>query len=108
MLRVRVAFAFLASGCICEALPDVNKPPFPIVNVIADQPVTGSAEVKELRDTRSTQQSLLKRIASARETFEASASVRLEAENQQLRNLRQMSARTGVLAIVNRSGCLCY
>ena len=108
MLRFGAAFTVLCSGCICAALPvldltrevmkDVNKPPFPIVNVIADQPVTDALQVDQLRGARSAQWSLLERVARAQQEFETSVGVDLEAQKRQLDKLRQMSARNSGLA----------
>jgi hypothetical protein len=77
---------------------DVNKPPFPIVNEIADHPITQSAQVDQLRGARIAQQSLLERSDTAQKTFEASAGIELDAQNQQLDKLRQMTASIGGLA----------
>ena len=108
MLRLGAAFAVLCSGCMCAALPvldlpretmkDVNKPPFPTVNVIADQPVTDALQFDQLRGARSAQWSLLERVVRAQQKFETSVGVDLEAQNRQLDKLRQMSARNSVLA----------
>jgi hypothetical protein len=108
MLRVRTAFAALSSVCLCAAIPvldlpraatmDVNKPPFPTVNVIADQPITESAQVDKLRGARSAQQSLLERVDTAQKKFEAAAGVELDVQHQQLDKLRQMTARISGLA----------
>ena len=107
MMRLRTAFAMLCSACMCASLPaldvpremmkDVNKPPFPTVNIIADQPITDAAQVDQLRGARSAQRSLLERITSAQQHFETSVSVDLDAQNQQLDKLQQMNARIGVL-----------
>ena len=108
MLRLGAAFAVLCSGCMCAALPvldlpremtnDVNSPPFPTVNVIADQPVTDALQFDQLRGARSAQWSLLERVGRAQQKFETSVGVDLEAQNRQLDKLRQMSARNSVLA----------
>ena len=108
MLRVRTAIAMLSSVLLCAAIPaldlpraatmDVNKPPFPIVNVIADHPITQSAQVDQLRGARIAQQSLLERVDTAQKTFEASAGIELDAQNQQLDKLRQMTASISGLA----------
>ena len=108
MLRLGAAFAVLCSACMCAALPvldlpremmkDVNKPPFPTVNVIADQPVIDALQFDQLRGARSAQWSLLERVARAQQKFETSVGVDLEAQNRQLDKLRQMSARNSVLA----------
>ena len=108
MLRVRTAFTFLSSVGLCAAIPvldlphgatlDVNKPPFPVVNVIADQPVAESAQADQLRGSRNAQRSLLERIDAAQKTFEASAGIELDAQSKQLDTLRQMNARIAGLA----------
>ena len=107
MLRVHATFAMLCSAGMCAVLPvldlpreavtDVNKPPFPIVNVIADQPVT-VMQVDQLRGTQSGQRSLLERVVHAQQEFETSIGADLEAQSRQLDKLRQMSARIGVVA----------
>ena len=97
MLRVRTAFAALSSVFLCSAV-DVNKPQFPIVNVIADQPITESAQVDQLRALRGARRSLLERADTAQKKFEASAEIELDAQNEQLDTLRQMSARITGLA----------
>ena len=108
MLRVRTAFTFLSSVGLCSALPvldlprvatlDVNKPPFPIVNVIADHANTEPAQVENLRGARSAQWSFLEKVDTAQKKFEASAGSELDAQNNQLDALRQMSARLSGLA----------
>ena len=103
MLRVRTSLAALLSLGLCSAIPvldlprevitDVNKPPFPVVNVIADHPVAESAQADQLRGSRNAQRSLLERIDAAQKTFEASAGIELDAQNKQLDKLRQMTLR---------------
>ena len=105
MLRVHATFAMLCSAGMCAVLPvldlpreavtDVNKPPFPIVNVIADQPVT-VMQVDQLRGTQSGQGS--EKVVHAQQEFETSIGADLEAQSRQLDKLRHMSARIGVVA----------
>jgi hypothetical protein len=102
MFRVRTALAILSSVELCSAIPvfdlprgatlDANKPPFPIVNVIADQPITESAQGEQLRGARSEQRSFLETVDTAQKKFEALAGIALDAQNQELETLRQMSA----------------
>ena len=107
MLPVHTAFAALSSLCLCAALPvldlpreamDVNKPPFPIVNVIAEGPIAEAAQVDQLRGALGARQTLLGRVDTAQKKFEASAGIELDAQNQQLDKLRQMTARVTGLA----------
>lgn len=108
MFRLRAAFALLCSGCTCAALPvldlprevvtDVNKPPFPTVNVIADQSIADASQLEQLRELRSSQQSFLEKVTSAQQEFEAAAAVDLEAQDRQLNKLQQISAHIGVSA----------
>ena len=103
MLRLLTALTILSSSGLCAAIPvldlprgstlDVNKPPFPIVNVIADQPITESGQVEQLRGARSERRSLLGTVDTAQKQFEALAGIELDVQNQQLETLRQMSAR---------------
>jgi hypothetical protein len=96
MLRVRTAFVLLASLDLCSAAAlDVNQSPPPIVNVIADQPITVSAQAAQLRGVRGTQRSLLEIVDTAQKEFETSAGIELDAQSRQLDNLRRMSARIG-------------
>lgn len=108
MYRLLNAFAMLISGCMCASLPafdlpremvaDVNKPPFPIVNVIADQRIADASQVDELRTLRTAEQSLLEKVTSSQQEFEATTAADLEAQDQQLNNLRKISAHIGVQA----------
>ena len=108
MYRLLTAFAMLFSGCMCASLPvfdipremvtDVNKPPFPTVNVIADQRIADASQVDQLRQIRSAEQSFLEKVTSAQQEFEATTAVDLEAQDRQLNKLRQISAHIGVLA----------
>lgn len=108
MFRLRAAFALLCSGCMCASLPvldlprevvtDVNKPPLPTVNVIADQSIVDASQIDQLRALRSAQQSFLEKVTSAQQEFEAAAAVDLEAQDRQLNKLRQISAHIGVSA----------
>ena len=103
MLRVRTAFVILSSVGLSAAVPvldlprganlDANRPPFPVVNVIADQPAVASAQAHQLRGARSAQRSLLEIVDTAQKEFETSAGAALAAQTQQLDNLRQMTAR---------------
>ena len=90
MFRVITAFSMLSSVGLCAAMP--------IVNVIADQPMTESVQAGNLRGARSTQRSLLEEVDAAQKNFEVSAQMELDVQSKQLDNLRQMSARIGGLA----------
>ena len=95
---LRTAFAILFLGCSCASIPvldlpremtmDVNKPPFPIVNVIADQPMTDASQVDQLRSARVAQRSLLQRIVTGQQEYENSVGVDLWAQRQELDKLR--------------------
>ena len=90
MFRVITAFSMLSSVGLCAAMP--------IVNVIADQPMTEPVQAGNLRGARSTQRSLLEEVDTAQKNFEVSAQMELDVQSKQLDNLRQMSARIGGLA----------
>ena len=102
MFKWHAALALLSSMCFCTALPVLNipreatlesaKPPFPIVNVIADQPFPSSARDAQLRRVRNAQQSLLEQASNAQKRFEILAGFVLEDPNRQLETLRQTSA----------------
>ena len=89
MFRVITAFSMLSSVGLCAAIP--------IVNVIADQPMTESVQADNLRGARSAPRSL-EEIVTAQKNFEASAAMELDVQNKQLDNLRQLGARIGGLA----------
>ena len=103
MLRVRTAFVILSSVGLSAAVPvldlprganlDANRPRLPVVNVIADQPAVASAQAHQLRGARSARRSLVEIVDTAQKEFETSAGTALAAQNQQLDNLRQMTAR---------------
>ena len=90
MFRVITAFSMLSSVGLCAAMP--------IVNVIADQPMTESVQAGNLRGARSTRRSLLEEVDAAQKNFEVSAQMELDVQSKQLDNLRRMSARIGGLA----------
>ena len=90
MFRVITAFSMLSSVGLCAAIP--------IVNVIADQPMTESVQADNLRGARSTPRSVLEEVVTAQKNFEASAAMELDVQNKQLDNLRQLGARIGGLA----------
>ena len=90
MFRVITAFSMLSPVGLCAAMP--------IVNVIADRPMTESVQAGNLRGARSTQRSLLEEVDAAQKNFEVSAQMELDVQSKQLDNLRQMSARIGGLA----------
>ena len=113
MFRLHDAVALLSSVVLCAALPvldlsgemtsDVNEPPFPIVNVIADQPLNTLQSNDQLRGVRHAELSMLEKVRAAQKSFELSSGAILEDQNQQLDTLRQMSAHLNDMARVSAS-----
>ena len=88
-----------ASGAsFIQMMKDVNKPPFPTVNVIVDQPVTDAVQADRLRGARSAQWALLEKGARAQQDFRSSVGIDVKAQERQLDKLRQMNARIPAMA----------
>merc|ERR1712130_801966 len=74
-----------------ELIMDVNKPPYPIINVIADEPGTESGSAAALKEQRKNELARAKQTAEEQRAYDKAAGLAVRAQNLRLNKLHGLS-----------------